>query len=213
MQFLIAVMEKAKKALLAGDNEVALHLLDNLEYYPLNLGEGKLYGVQENDILYLQGCAYEALKQEEKATEKFTLATRGISEPVQAIFYNDPQPDKIFYQGLAWLKLGNTEKAHEIFNRLIHFGREHLNDKIKIDYFAVSLPDLLVFDQDLDIKNTIHCNYLMGLGFLGLGKTELVKSHLEKVLDKNINHQGAIIHLKMIQFLEKNKGLRKALEI
>jgi hypothetical protein len=53
----------------------------------------------------------------------------------------------------------------------------------------------------------------MGLGFLGLGKTELVKSHLEKVLDKNINHQGAIIHLKMIQFLEKNKGHRKALEI
>lgn len=212
MQFLIAVIEKAKKALLVGENEVALHLLDNLEHYPLNLGEGKLYGVQENDILYLQGCAYEAMKQDEKATEKFILATRGISEPVQAIFYNDPQPDKIFYQGLAWLKLGNTEKAHEIFNRLIHFGMEHLNDKIKIDYFAVSLPDLLVFDQDLDLKNTIHCNYLMGLGFLGLGKTELVKSHLKKVLDKNINHQGAIIHLKMIKFLEKNKELRKALE-
>jgi hypothetical protein len=108
--------------------------------------------------------------------------------------------------------LGNTEKAHEIFNRLIHFGKEHLNDKIKIDYFAVSLPDLLVFEQDLDIKNTIHCNYVMGLGFLGLDKTDLVKSHLEKVLDKNINHQGAIIHLKMIKFLEKNKGFRKALE-
>jgi tetratricopeptide (TPR) repeat protein len=168
----------------------------------VNLGEGKLYGTQENDIHYLQGCAYEALGKAESATAKFISATEGISEPVQAIFYNDPQPDKIFYQGLAWLKLRNIKKAQAIFNKLISFGNEHLEDKIKIDYFAVSLPDLLVFDQDLDLKNSIHCHYLMGLGFLGLGKIEKVKYHFQKVLDNNVNHSGAIIHLKMIEFLK-----------
>jgi tetratricopeptide (TPR) repeat protein len=173
-----------------------------LENYPDNLGEGKLYGTQENDIHYLQGCAYETLGKEELATEKFISATNGMSEPVQAIFYNDPQPDKIFYQGLAWLKLRNIKKANEIFNKLISFGNEHLDDKIKIDYFAVSLPDLLVFDQDLDLKNSIHCHYLMGLGFLGLGKTDQANYHFQKVLDKNVNHLGAIIHLKMNEFLK-----------
>jgi tetratricopeptide (TPR) repeat protein len=202
-QFLICHIELAKNALCKGENEYALELLSRLESYPVNLGEGKLYGTQENDIRYLQGCAYEQLGREDLATEKFISATEGMTEPAQAIFYNDPQPDKIFYQGLAWLKLGNIKKANEIFNKLISFGNEHLEDKIKIDYFAVSLPDLLVFDQDLDLKNLIHCHYLIGLGFLGLDEIDQVKYHFQKVLDKNVNHQGAIIHLKMIDFLKK----------
>ncbi|MGN6540832.1 MAG: DUF5107 domain-containing protein [Ginsengibacter sp.] len=201
-QFLMSHIELAKEALSEGKNEQALELLTRLENYPVNLGEGKLYGTQENDIHYLQACALETLGKTEPATEKFLSATKGISEPVQAIFCNDPQPDKIFYQGLAWLKLGNIKQANEIFNKLISFGNEHLDDKIKINYFAVSLPDLLVFDQDLDLKNVIHCHYLIGLGFLGLRKTEKVKYHFQKVLDKNINHLGAIIHLKMIEFLK-----------
>ncbi len=203
LQFLICHMELAKKAISKGEYENALQLLGKLENYPVNLGEGKLYGTQENDIHYLQGCAYEGLKKTELATEKFISAIKGISEPVQSIFYNDAQPDKIFYQGLAWLKLGNIKHANEIFNKLISFGNDHLHDKIKIDYFAVSLPDLLVFDQDLDLKNLIHCHYLIGLGFLGLEKIEKVKYHFQKVLDNNVNHQGAIIHLNMIEFLRK----------
>ena len=43
---------------------------------------------------------------------------------------------------------------------------------------------------------------MMGLGYLGLGEMDKVKFHLQKVLDENINHQGAMIHLKMIEFLK-----------
>ena len=200
-QFLICHIELAKKALSDGRNEYALQLLKSIDIYPYNLGEGKLYDTPENDIDYLQGCAYQAMGLKQQATEKFVLATKGISEPAQAIFYNDPQPDKIFYQGLAWLKLGKENSAQEIFNKLISFGKQHLHDKITIDYFAVSLPDLLVFDQDLDMKNTLHCHYLIALGLLGLDKTEEAKNNLQKVLETNINHQGAAIHLNMIEFL------------
>ena len=200
-QFLLCHIELAKVALATGRNEYALQLLNDAETYPLNLGEGKLYGTQENDIYYLQGCAYEALGALQKATEKFTAATQGISEPAQAIFYNDQQPDKIFYQGLAWMKLGDKITAQKIFEKLIAFGTQHINDTIEIDYFAVSLPDLLVFDQDLNVKNTIHCNYVIGLGLLGLDKREEARSSFKKVLDTDINHQGAAIHLGMIGFL------------
>ena len=200
-QFLLCHIELAKIALVTGRNEYALQLLNDAETYPLNLGEGKLYGTQENDIYYLQGCAYEALGASQKATEKFTAATEGISEPAPAIFYNDQQPDKIFYQGLAWMKLGDKITAQKIFEKLIAFGTQHINDTIEIDYFAVSLPDLLVFDQDLNVKNTIHCNYLIGLGLLGLDKREEAGSSFKKVLDTDINHQGAAIHLGMIGFL------------
>lgn len=202
-QFLLCHIELAKAAIADGHNEKALKLLTNVEAYPINLGEGKLYGTQENDIHYLQGCAYEAMGLKEKAKEQFIQATKGISEPVQAIFYNDPQPDKIFYQGLGWLKLGDKKKAKKIFEKLISFAAQHLNDKIEIDYFAVSLPDLLVFDQDLSLKNKVHCDYLTGLGLLGLHQTDKAKQNFKKVLQENINHQGAEVHLKMIEFLER----------
>ena len=202
-QFLLCYIELAKAAIADGHNQQALELLTNLDSYPINLGEGKLNGTQENDIHYLKGCAYEAMGLKEKATEKFIQATKGISEPVQAIFYNDQQPDKIFYQGLSWLKLGDPKKANEIFENLIGFAAQHINDKIEIDYFAVSLPDLLVFDQDLTLKNNVHCHYLTGLGLLGLHKTEEAKKYFNKVLKENINHQGAEVHLKMIEFLKR----------
>ncbi|HEX8332610.1 MAG TPA: tetratricopeptide repeat protein, partial [Segetibacter sp.] len=54
-QFLICHLELAKKSIKENDYAEALTLLDAAENYPSNLGEGKLYGVQENDILYLKG--------------------------------------------------------------------------------------------------------------------------------------------------------------
>lgn len=200
-QYLIAHLELAKDAIDAGQYEKALQLLHEAEHYPSNIGEGKLSGAQENDIHYLKGLAYEKSGEQDKATQNFKLATEGISEPVQAIFYNDPQPDKIFYQGLAWLKLNESEKATNIFDRLISFGKKHLNDDISIDYFAVSLPDLLVFDADLNLRNKIHCLYLQGLGKLGLGNGELedAEALFDEVLALDVNHQGATIHKRMLK--------------
>lgn len=54
----------------------------------------------------------------------------------------DPQPDGILYQGLAWEKLDKPEKALVIFSRLVNYGKEHLNDEVKIDFFAVSLAGI-----------------------------------------------------------------------
>lgn len=202
-QYLLCHLELAKLAIEKGKADEALQLLNEAETYPLNLGEGKLFGAQENDIHYLKGQAYELKGDRNIAEVYYRKATQGISEPVQAIFYNDPQPDKIFYQGLAWIKLGEAEKAASIFNGLIKFGKQHLNDKISIDYFAVSLPDLLVFDADLDLRNKVHCLYLIGLGQLGLGSEDIDKAggYFEEVLRLDINHQGADVHKKMLRYL------------
>lgn len=204
-QFLLCYIELAKEAIKNGDYKQAIALLMTLEKYPENLGEGKLYNTPENDINYLMGCAYEGLQQTEQASGKFVAATIGTSVPVQAIYYNDPQPDKILYQALAWQKLGKPHKAEEIFQRFIDFGTEHMNDEIRIDYFAVSLPDMLVFDIDINRRNYIFCNYLIGLGKMGLGEIEQGRACLEKVLNMDINHQGAAIHLRMAVFFLPNK--------
>ncbi|MGV3507862.1 MAG: tetratricopeptide repeat protein, partial [Sphingobacteriaceae bacterium] len=160
---------------------------------------GKLYGAQENDIFFWLGCAYENLGQKEKALECFKVAVNGLSEPSAAMFYNDQQPDKIFYQGLAWIKLNQAENANSIFQKLIDYGKAHLNDTVKIDYFAVSLPDLLIFEDDLNVRNTIHCHYLMGLGLLGLKDLSNAKQEFEQALNQDAMHFGACSHLRMAE--------------
>lgn len=151
-----------------------------------------------------RGCAYEGLQEDTKAAASFKQATVGVSEPVQAIYYNDPQPDKIVYQALAWRKLGEPAKADAIFNKFIAFGEQHMNDSIRIDYFAVSLPDMLVFDIDINRRNKIHCMYLVALGHLGLGNETKALTLLQEVLAMEINHQGAATHLKMAPFFAGN---------
>ncbi len=192
-QFILCQVEQAKAAMKYNEPVKALEYLTATEIYPQNLGEGKLPNVPENDIHFWKGIVYREMGNEEMATKEFQLATRGEHQPTQAVFYNDTPAEQIFFKAKALQQLGRTNEAENIFNKLIEFGQEHLYDKIKIDYFAVSLPDLLVFDQDMDLKNEIHCNYLIGLGYLGLGKKELGNNYFSEVLKKDHNHQGTLV--------------------
>ena len=194
-QYTICRVELAKQAIKAKDYTQALQLLHEIDAYPHNLGEGKLTNAEENDVDYYKGLAYRGLGDDENALNYLTKATQGSSEPQQAFFYNDQQPDKIFYQGLAWRVLGEEDKARSRFNRLIAHGEKHLFDQCKIDYFAVSLPDLAIWEDDLNKRNRIHCNYVMGLGYLGLNNSEKAEGFLSEVQRLDINHQGGQLHL------------------
>jgi tetratricopeptide (TPR) repeat protein len=197
LQYIYSLVELAKENIENGDYQKAISQLEEAQVYPHNLGEGKFYLAQENDIFYWLGCAYSALNQQGKANECFTKATIGLAEPGAAMFYNDQQPDKIFYQGLAWLKLGDNEKAALIFDNLVNYANAHMNDVVKLDYFAVSLPNLLIFDDDLSLRNKIHCLYILGLGFAGLNRADESAAALNEVLKYDAMHFGAITHKKM----------------
>lgn len=196
-QYQICRIELAKQYLAKKDYLEAIEMLNQCLEYPCNLGEGKLYGAQENDFYYFLGLAFEGLENMGKACKNWELATTGITEPTAAIFYNDQKPDKIFYQGLALLKLGRTDEANSRFKCLISYGEKHLSDTIKLDYFAVSLPDLLIWEDDLTFRNKIHCTYMLGLGYLGLGEMEKAKGFLSKASAMDVNHQGIQTHLAM----------------
>lgn len=167
-QYVISLTAMARKAIDAGEYENAVDLLNKACVYPVNLGEGKLYGAQENSIFYWLGNAYEGMQMNDKACACWQKASQGIKEPAPAIFYNDQQPDTIYYQGLALLKLQQPHQARERFETLINFGQSHLNDLFKLDYFAVSLPDLQIWEEDLTRRNFLNCQHLIALGMEGL---------------------------------------------
>ena len=189
-QYQIARVELAKQALTRQDYEKAIKLLNECLEYPHHLGEGKLYGAQENDFYYLLGIAYDALGQKDKARECWEKATKGPQEPAAAMYYNDAKPDKIFYQGMALYKLRRDDEAHGRFYRLINYGRQHIFEKQTMDYFAVSLPDLLIWEDSLDTKNHIHCKYMLALGYYGMGDEEHAERYLKEVEALDNNHQG-----------------------
>lgn len=189
-QYTFALVEIAKKAMSREEYVQAKDYLEKALIYPDNLGEGKLEGAKDNDIYYYLGCVLEKLQKETSARECYEKACVGTDEPAGMMYYNDQPADMILYQGLAYLKLEKEKEAKSRFSKLIDYGEKHLFDSVRIEYFAVSLPDFLIFDEDLNIKNQAHCYYLIGLGNLGLGDNKKADDAFEKVLKLDHNHMN-----------------------
>lgn len=193
-QYVAALVGLAKARLDAGDPAAAIDLLERARSYPHNLGEGKLPGARENHIDYFLGCAYADLGDAGQAAHHWRSATAGSTEPAAALYYNDQPPEMIFYQALAHSRLGYQSAADEIAQKLVEYGETHLHDAVTMDYFAVSLPDFLVFEDDLQRRHRLHCLFMAGLGYLALGDTEQASARFDAVLTEDPAHLGAVIH-------------------
>ncbi len=203
-QYKIALLELARESLMKKEFEKAKACLEQAQVYPENLGEGRLEGTKDNHLFYTLGVALEKLDMKEAAQECFSLALLGSEEPAGMMFYYDQPADMIFYQGLTRVKLGQQAQANQCFYKLLDYGERHFNDKVEIDYFAVSLPDFLIFDEDLDKKNKVHCYYLMGLAKLGLNDKQAAHEFFSKALELDPNHQHCGIYL---SWCDENKEL------
>ncbi len=197
-QYVYSLIGQARDHLSQENYSTALNCLQSAQVYPVNLGEGKLPGLPENELYYWLGCACQGLGDEKEATTHWQRATTGNTAPTEAVFYNDQRPDQIFYQGLAWKKLKAEKNAEAIFTGLIAHAMAHENDPVTMDYFAVSLPDLLLFDDDLSKRKTVHYQYIRGLGRLGLGQWAEAEQVFKGVLDADAMHFGARTHLDLL---------------
>lgn len=187
-QYTLALLALAQEALGQKDYGKARELLQKAFVYPENLGEGKLEGTKDNHMYYHLGLALEGQGEEDLAKKCFENATLGTDEPAGAMYYNDQPADMILYQGLAYLRLGKVREARARFYRLIDYGEQHLEDWVKIQYFAVSLPEFLIFDEDYTLRNRAHCYYLMALGNMGLGNREKAEEYLEEAVKVEPSH-------------------------
>ena len=198
-QYAVALRQLAKQALQSGDAAKARRLLNEALVFPPNLGEGKLEGAKDNDIYYYLGIAEGALGNKEACIENLTRAAAGSEEPASAMYYNDQPAELILYQGLASRALGDESHARSRFYRLISYGEKHYYDQVKIDYFAVSLPNLQLFESDLTEANRAHCEYLIALGSYGLGDMSRAAKCFDAVLAIDNEHQGAWLHKALIE--------------
>ena len=192
-----ANLSVAQHLLFSGAYEKARDYLVAAREYPSNLGEGKLPTIVESELLYWLGCVDEHLDPE-RSRAQYREGAQGDSTVGPTTFYNDQPADTVFYQAACLLRLGDAAAARQGFQKLIDFGRSHLEEKAVIDYFAVSLPDLSVFEEELQRSHRVHCFYLMALGHLGLGDNEAAKRDFERVLELDACHRGAWRHSRLM---------------
>lgn len=190
-QYKLSLIGLARECAANDDYEAANEYLESALIYPENLGEGKLAGAADNDVFFELGEVNEKIDYI-TAKEYFEKAAEGDGTIGDARYYNDRPPEVLFYMALAKRALGDERAAKGMFNRLISHGLEHMDDKAEFDYFAVSLPDFLVFDTDMNRKNRVTCCYLAALGYYGLGDTENALVYADKGLDEDVSHQGLI---------------------
>lgn len=196
-QYTVALIELARAAMKEKQWSQAQKYLKEALYYPENLGEGKLIGCKDNHINYYLGVVMEALGDSEAAREYFEQASTGTDEPAGMMYYNDQPADMIYYQGLAKEKLGRPVEAKARFNKLLDYGEQHMFDEMRVEYFAVSLPEFLIFDDDLNRRNKAHCHYLIGLARLGMGDKAEASEAFGQALCMDAFHQNAIRYRNM----------------
>ena len=188
-QYTEACINLGKKALLERQNETAFEWFKKSLETPDNLGE-KYHPLQAvAHINYWIGKAYKAAGNTILATEFFnkSAAEKGDFINMAVSTYSELS----YYSALSFSELGKNKEAGEILLGMKQYAEQKLREEVKIDYFATSLPLLLVFDDDLQKRNTWENKYLVALAEKGLGNLKTADILMEEILVLNAMHSGA----------------------
>jgi hypothetical protein len=93
---------------------------------------------------------------------------------------------------LSLMELGEHTAAEDLLMELREYALKKLAGEAKIDYFATSLPLMLVFEEDLRKRNQWESKYLLALAEAGLGHVKEAKILAREVLQLNAMHTGAL---------------------
>jgi len=153
---------------------------------PLNLGEAKHLLANQSDIHYWLGCALAAGGDVKSARQHWhTAATfKGDFQEMSVRAFSE----MTYYSALACEKFGERDKAKKLFRNLLAYARQLQKTEAKIDYFATSLPTMLLFDDDLQRRQEITALFLQAQAQSGLGKRAQAKKLLATVLQRDPNH-------------------------
>jgi tetratricopeptide (TPR) repeat protein len=167
-QYTLARLLLGQKALLEGFPEKALEHFERAMVTPDNLGE-KYHPLQARaDVNYWIAKALAAMNRPQQAQAKFNEAAceEGDFQDMAVTAFSE----LTYYKGLALDALGQHEKAAQLFGAMKAWAAEQKQQPAKIDYFATSLPNLLVFEEDMDRVKRQAMDKLMELADAGLSK-------------------------------------------
>ena len=153
---------------------------------PENLGEAKHLLANQSDIHYWLGLAFDQLGEKSSARQHWLAAAnfKGDFQEMSVRAFSE----MTYYSALSWQKLGQKTKATRLLRGLLTHARQLQKAKAKTDYFATSLPTMLLFDDDIQYRQETTALFLQAQAQLGLGHTAPGRKLLHTVLKRDPNH-------------------------
>ena len=189
-QHVRARLSLGRRALSRGDAAQARAHFESALASPENLGEAKHLLANQSDIHYWLGMACAALK-DKAAARKYWLAAATFRGDFQQMSTR-PFSEMTYYSALAWGRLGQTRRMKKRLNDLLDHARQLGKTKANIDYFATSLPTMLLFEDDIQFRQETTALFLQAQACLGLGRKAAAKRLLAGVLQRDPNHAPAL---------------------
>lgn len=189
-QYVRAHILLAQNAIASDDAVTALEHLHSAEHPPISLNEARHLLQNRSHIDYWLGRGLKLGGDFESATRVFARAASSLGDFQQ--MQVQEVSDMTYWSAKALLEMGKSEEATSLFKKIGDYSRGLRAQTPKIDYFATSLPTMLLFDDDLQRRQKIAANFLEAQSLLGLGQAQRSKELLHQVLAEDRNHIGAI---------------------
>jgi tetratricopeptide (TPR) repeat protein len=193
-QHVRAQLALGRVALVNGDFATARLHFEHALTSPRNLSEAKHLLANQSDIHYWLGCACADLGDDKSARHHWLAAAnfKGDFQEMSVRAFSE----MTYYSALSWEKLGRRGKAGKLLRDLLACARKLQKATAKIDYFATSLPTMLLFNDDLQFRQETTALFLQAQAQLGMSKKTKAKSLLQIVLQRDPNHALAADFLK-----------------
>ena len=178
-----------RKTLAQNDALLARKHFEQALTSPENLSEAKHILANQSDVHYWLGTTLDRLRDKKGAQEYWRLAAtfKGDFQEMSTRAFSE----MTFFSALAREKLGQAAKAKKLFRELLAYAKSLGKAEAKIDYFATSLPTMLLFDDDLQFRQETTSLFLEAQARFGLGDKIKTKSLLRHVLRRDPNHAAA----------------------
>jgi hypothetical protein len=93
-----------------------------------------------------------------------------------------------FYSALALRELGRKAEATRLLRGLLTYARQLARTPARIDYFATSLPTMLLFEDDLTARQQTTALFLEAQARWGLGQRVAARRLLRSVRRRDPGH-------------------------
>jgi tetratricopeptide (TPR) repeat protein len=157
-QYTTARLKLGQAALEADAPEDALEHFKLAFETPDDLGEKYHLLQAKADVLYWQGQALRALGREAEARAAFEAAASesGDFQGMAVTAFSE----LTIFKALALRALDREDEAKTVLQAVVDYTTAEIKVPAKIDYFATSLPNLLVFEEDLDASKQAQLDEL-----------------------------------------------------
>jgi tetratricopeptide (TPR) repeat protein len=175
-----------RQALERGDAAQARALFEQALSSPQNLGEARHPLANQSDVHYWLGLACDWLGDRAAAKRHWTHAAefKGDFQEMSVRLYTEMTQ----YSALSMEKLGRKAEATKLLHELHAYAGSLAKEQAKIDYFATSLPAMLLFEDDIQARQGTTALFLEAQALSGLGKKMKAVGLLKKVLERDPNH-------------------------